>query len=182
MKNIIYILFSLMLVACGGGFGAVGPEGQEGDSGPPGQQGPQGPQGPQGTPGITEVLGPDGGISATFDAGSLQGPQGPQGPAGPQGPQGPAGSISKSNVYTLTSNAVSCSIGIACVANVFCTGSDDVLLHGYCIVVGSSTTSQAQGVPQDNATTQSQFDCTIPDGLYEQGTSLIASVTCIKAQ
>jgi hypothetical protein len=186
MKNLIYVFLFSFLVACGGtefGAGAPGEAGPPGAEGPQGPAGPQGPQGAQGAPGITEVIGPDGGPTAVFDAASLQGPPGPQGPAGPQGPTGPAGTpLNKGHRYTVTSNPVSCSLGITCKSAAYCQG-DDILLHGYCIIEGSNSQYPAYGVYLDNpAGQQDEFQCTIDSNLGTQGTSLIVNATCIKAQ
>ena len=193
MKNLIHVFLSVLLamstMACGGGaFGTVGeqgdagPPGPQGEQGPQGPTGPQGPQGPQGQPGVTEIIGPDGGPTETFDAASLQGPPGPQGPQGPTGPQGPAGTpLTKSGRYVVTGNPQACSTGIDCKAVAFCN-ANDIMLHGYCIVTGNNSQYVAAPSYTDNANTQDEFQCLIDSQLLVQGMGLVATATCLKGQ
>jgi len=96
MKQRVFCVAFVWLVACSGSAGPDGPQGLQGDPGPPGEAGPPGPQGPQGPQGPSGEAGAQVEVVLQGDGGTqvIEGPQGPQGPpgeAGPPGPQGEAG-------------------------------------------------------------------------------------------
>lgn len=105
--------------------GAEGAPGAKGDTGPAGPMGPQGPKGDKGD--TVGIPGPQG----------IQGPPGPPGPAGAKGDTGPAGTITRSQVYEVSSSSSFWQSngaigGFSNEAISDCNDANDVLLSGGC--------------------------------------------------
>lgn len=108
--------------------GAPGPQGPPGPAGPAGPVGATGPKGDRGDTGETGPVGPAGSTGPS-------GPQGPVGPAGPQGPKGDPGTsttITRTNVYSVTSGPGSALDSVTIEAVAYCTDTNDVVLSGFC--------------------------------------------------
>lgn len=158
--------------------GAPGATGATGPKGDPGPQGPQGPQGVKGDPGEAQgVPGPQG------PAGP-QGAQGPQGVAGPQGPAGPTGTITKGQVYTISTNWSIVPGGGKSEAIAQCDDANDIALTGTCMTQNSNGAAY-QGRPfifwsgaRNPGNTKSDWVCGAESTNGASG-AVMATVVCL---
>lgn len=114
--------------------GETGAQGPQGEPGPAGPQGPKGDTGSAGAKGATGDTGPQGSPGSTGAQG-VQGLVGPAGATGPQGPKGDPGtspSITRANVYSVTSGPGSALDASTVEAVAYCSDANDVALGGFC--------------------------------------------------